>query len=138
MKTLFLKTLSLTILIIILSVAFASVSVAQTTKPPIIAPEIKSETLKLPHSKTDPNSAIKNEENYLMAVALPLMTRTIIAVSGGLAVLFVIVGGIQILTAYGQDEKIANAKKTIQYALIGLLISILSYAIVSIISAIRL
>lgn len=55
-----------------------------------------------------------------------------------MAVLFIIIGGIQILTAYGSDEKISSAKKTITYAIVGLLIAILSYAIVTIISSIQI
>ena len=49
-----------------------------------------------------------------------------------------IVGGIQILTAYGNEEKVSAGKKTMTYAIVGLLIAILSYAIVSIISGVRL
>jgi len=55
-----------------------------------------------------------------------------------MAFLFIIIGGIQILTAYGNDEKITNAKKTIQYAIVGLLIALLSYAIVSIIGGLNI
>ena len=69
---------------------------------------------------------------------MPNITKTIIAAAGACAVLFIIIGGIQMLTAYGSDEKIGKAKKTITWAIIGLLIAILSYAIVSIISAIKL
>ncbi|MFC1750864.1 hypothetical protein ACFL2V_18890, partial [Pseudomonadota bacterium] len=69
---------------------------------------------------------------------LPTITQTVIAAAGGLAILFIIIGGVQLLTAYGSDEKVTNAKKTITFAIVGLLIAILSYAIVSIISAVNL
>lgn len=78
------------------------------------------------------------EEYYLGGTLLPNITRTVITASGATAVLFVIIGGIQILTAYGSEEKIGKAKKTITWALVGLLIAILAYAMVSIISAINL
>ncbi len=67
-----------------------------------------------------------------------MVTQSVIALTGALAVLFIIVGAIQILTAYGKTDKIEAAKKTITWAIVGLLIAILSYAIVSVISAIQL
>ena len=78
------------------------------------------------------------EENFFRNVFLPDLTRTVITLAGGLAFLFIIVGGIQILTAYGNDEQVTAGKKTITYAIVGLVIAILSYAIVAIISAIQL
>jgi len=103
------------------------------TRPPIIPTQETTETLLIPRST--PGSA---EETYFGGSFLPILTRTIIAMAGVTAVLFIIIGGIQILTAYGNDEKLGKAKKTITFAIAGLLIAILSYAIVSIISAINL
>ena len=107
----------------------SQLGLAQSTPAPII-PEGVDENLLLPHTSGD------NEESTLTQELLPGITRTVIAAAGALALLFVIIGGIQMLTAYGNDEKITQAKKTMTYALLGLLIAILSYAVVSIISAI--
>jgi|WetSurMetagenome_2_1015567.scaffolds.fasta_scaffold118474_2 hypothetical protein len=115
-------------------VALAAIPAVFAQRPPIIPPGAEtSETLLIPKSPT--GSA---EETYFGGVFLPQLTTTIIAMAGVTAVLFIIIGGVQILTAYGNDEKIGKAKKTITYAIIGLLAAILSYAIVSIISAINL
>lgn len=116
-------------------ISLSSQMIVWAQRPPII-PEIPgdNEDLLLPH-QTSGNIA---EEQYFGGVLLPTITRTVIALAGGLAFLFMIVGGIQILTAYGNEEKIQNGKKTLTYALVGLVIALLSYAIVSIISAIRL
>lgn len=78
------------------------------------------------------------QEQYLGGVLLPTITRIVIASAGASAVIFMIIGGIEMLTAYGNDEKIANAKKTITYALVGLVIALLSYAIVTIISSVKI
>ena len=46
--------------------------------------------------------------------------------AGGIAAIFIIWGGYGYLTAYGNDEKAASAKKTITWALIGLFVVILA------------
>ena len=55
----------------------------------------------------------------------------IIAVSGLIAIVFVIVGGIQYMTSAGDPGKIKKAKDTILYAVIGLVICVLAFAIVN-------
>lgn len=55
----------------------------------------------------------------------------IILASGTVAVVFVIVGGINYMTSAGDAAKIEKAKKTILYAVIGLVICALSYVIVN-------
>jgi cytochrome bd-type quinol oxidase subunit 2 len=50
---------------------------------------------------------------------------------GLIAVIMLIYGGFRYLTAAGNDESVSKAKNTIMYALIGIVIIILSYAIVS-------
>ena len=54
---------------------------------------------------------------------------------GILAVIMVIYGGVTYVTAAGNDESIGNAKKIIMYALIGIIIILLSFAIVNTILA---
>lgn len=49
---------------------------------------------------------------------------------GLIAVAMVIYGGISYVTAAGEQSKVDNAKKVILYAIVGLIIVILSYAIV--------
>ena len=108
----------------------------KTTPAPIIPGDAEKQGIDLyiPHSP----QRVKSEGQFIGEEFLPSLTQTIIALAGGFAFLFIIIGGIQILTAYGNEEKIGNAKKTITYAIVGLLIAILSYAIVSIISGIKI
>ena len=55
----------------------------------------------------------------------------IIAVSGLIAVIFVVVGGINYITSSGDAAKVEKAKKTILYACIGIIITVLSFALVN-------
>lgn len=50
---------------------------------------------------------------------------------GIVAVIMVIYGGITYVTAGGKDEAIGNAKKIIMYSLVGIIIILLSFAIVN-------
>ncbi len=137
----YLKLFSLSwslVLIAGILINFQYAGAQNTTRPPIV-PDQGSDstisTLLIPHA--DPNQTIPDEQ-YFGGVLLPGITKTVIAAAAGLAFLFIIIGGIQILTAYGEEEKITGAKKTITYAIVGLLVAMLSYAIVTIISNIKL
>jgi len=67
--------------------------------------------------------------------ALVNMTNWILGFVGLIAVLMIIYGGVLYLTSAGDDSKAENGKKTISYALIGLLIAGFAYAIVKVIVA---
>lgn len=50
---------------------------------------------------------------------------------GVLAVIMIIYGGVTYVTAAGKDEALGNAKKIIMYALVGIVIVLLSFALVN-------
>ena len=52
---------------------------------------------------------------------------------GIVAVIMVIYGGVTYVTAAGEDEKIQSAKKIIMYAVIGIIIVLISFALVNMI-----
>lgn len=54
-------------------------------------------------------------------------------ISGAVAVLFVVIGGFMYLTSAGNEEQAGKGRKTIEYALIGLVIMILAYVVVSVV-----
>lgn len=66
---------------------------------------------------------------FLYIVKLIISTLGFIA--GVLAVVFIIMGGINLATSEGDPSKVANARKTISFAIIGLIIAILAPLIVS-------
>lgn len=68
--------------------------------------------------------------------ALEVINRAIayaIIVAGFLSVVFIFFGGISFILSGGQDDKIKQAVSTIRYAIIGLIITMLSVAIVAIV-----
>ncbi|MBQ3274914.1 hypothetical protein IJH46_00635 [Candidatus Saccharibacteria bacterium] len=59
------------------------------------------------------------------------ITNTILYIIGILSVVMLIFGGLKYALSAGDSKKVTDAKNTILYALIGLIISILAYAIVN-------
>lgn len=56
-----------------------------------------------------------------------------IILAGGLSVFYIFVGGISFILSGGQEEKIRQAIHTIRYAIIGLIVTILSVTIIKIV-----
>ena len=62
---------------------------------------------------------------------------TSIGLSAALSITFIVIGGYRYLTAMGVKEQIEKAHKTILWALLGLLLSILAYPITQILVSIN-
>lgn len=69
-------------------------------------------------------------EETLPKVVIKIL-NAIIGVSGLVAVVFIILGGIQYMTSTGDAGKVKKAKDTILYAVIGLVACVLAFAIVN-------
>lgn len=61
------------------------------------------------------------------------MLRIMMSILGGLSVLFIVVGGFQYVLSAGNEESAGKARKTITYAIIGLVVALLSFAIIAIV-----
>jgi len=112
-----------------------NIHIAYAQSPPPIIPENSTPggILFLPHTK---DSA--SEGQFLQEKLLPSITATIITITGGVSLLFAIVGGVLMLTSYGNPDNFAKGKNALIYALVGIVIGALSYAIVAIISSIQI
>ena len=63
--------------------------------------------------------------------ALTSILNAIILIMGIVAVIFIIIGGVNYMTSSGDSNKTKKAKDTILYAVIGLIICALAFAIVN-------
>lgn len=72
--------------------------------------------------------AQKPTDYYLVGLAILEM---LLMLAGILAVVFVVVGGYKYTIAQGNPEKIANARQTIQNALIGVVIAVIASRVVA-------
>ncbi|MBB1535934.1 hypothetical protein HG462_000975 [Candidatus Saccharibacteria bacterium] len=75
-----------------------------------------------------------SNQNDLMAQANTII-NVVIGVIGFVAVAFIIFGGVQYTTSAGDPGKVKKAKDTILYGIIGLVVSMLAYAIVNFVLA---
>ncbi len=59
--------------------------------------------------------------------------RIMLTIAGGVAVVFVIIGGYQYMTSAGNEEQAVKGKKTLINAIIGIIVIVLSYVIINVI-----
>ncbi|MBN1258415.1 hypothetical protein JXA05_01520 [Candidatus Peregrinibacteria bacterium] len=69
---------------------------------------------------------------------LPFAIKYAIRLAVAIAVIALIIGGYQYMTAYGDTEKNKKAQNTITYAIIGLILAITAYGIVTVLTSITL
>lgn len=70
-------------------------------------------------------------QNVFQTHMIPAAAAILLRVAGGLSVIFIVWACIQMVTAYGDTGKIATARYSILYSLIGMLLAILSQLIVA-------
>jgi hypothetical protein len=76
------------------------------------------------------NLNANSNKNDLMDVVNTII-NVIIGVIGFVAVVVIILGGVQYTTSAGDPGKVKKAKDTILYGIIGLVVALLAYAIVN-------
>ena len=57
--------------------------------------------------------------------------NTLLFITGMVAVLFIIIGGLRFITSNGDSNQASQARNTVLYAVIGLVVAIMAYAIVN-------
>jgi len=92
-------------------------------------------------SAIDPLKEVCNSENADTAVCsnrednvgdlLGTIINTMLFLVGAISVVMVIFGGIQYTISTGDSGRVSKAKNTITYAIVGLIVSFLAYAIVN-------
>lgn len=65
---------------------------------------------------------------------LSRITTWLLGLVGFLAMLALVVGGIRMITAFGNEQGVEKAKEIIKWAVIGLVVVVLSYAVIRIVS----
>lgn len=79
------------------------------------------------------NGGLMVTQQFNIVDLLNLGVAIAIILAGGLSVFYIFVGGISFILSGGQEDKIRQAIHTIRYAIIGLIVTILSVTIIKII-----
>lgn len=66
------------------------------------------------------------------------VVQILLLVAGSIAVIYLVVGGYQYIMARGNEEKTETARKTITSAIVGLVVIILAFAIITMVANILL
>ncbi len=79
------------------------------------------------------NGGLMVTQQFNIVDLLNLGVAIAIILAGGLSVFYIFVGGISFILSGGQEDKIRQAIHTIRYAIIGLIVTILSVTIIKIV-----
>ncbi len=74
-----------------------------------------------------------NRSTDIKELVRNVIVDLLLPIAGIIAVLFIIIGGYQYITSGGNEEQAESGKKTLQNAVIGLIIIILSYVIINVV-----
>ena len=80
------------------------------------------------------NEVCKDQQNQKLFGPGSIWTNivnTIIFLIGSVAVIMIIVGGLKYVTSAGDSSAVNGAKNTILYAVVGMVVSVMAYAIVN-------
>lgn len=77
------------------------------------------------------NAEVCKAKNDSINPLVQTIINTLLFAVGIIAVIMIIVGGIRYVTSNGDSGQIASAKNTIMYAVIGLIVSLMAFAIVN-------
>lgn len=72
-----------------------------------------------------PNSTGNISQGFTNAIGM------LFGVIGALAVIFIIIGGLQIATAAGNPARLKQGREAVIYSVVGLVVALLAYAIVT-------
>lgn len=125
------KIIVITVLLSLnLSLAFSSSALAQTNfQPPTVLPATDASIGGRGDACIGLATMIRSGNIHLRNIPcfIKFFTQTLISIAGSLAVIFIMIGGYRYVI--GRDEDKDAAKKTITYAIIGLVISLLAWVI---------
>ncbi len=108
-------------------------SANESTAPYIPKPDF----LPGPESQSESLSGAQTQE-YILNSSVPDVIKMLLGLFGIGAFLSIMISAINMLIAWGNEDKVTQAKKNLQFSLLGLAISIFAYAMVAIIVSLAL
>jgi hypothetical protein len=113
---------------LLLVTIFTGFSVAAIAAVPVGAIEVFDECENIPDSAVCQSTGTEGDDLPSMA---QIIVNTLLVVLGMVAVVMIVVGGFRYTLSRGEASEIKTAKDIILYAIIGLIVAIMAYAIVN-------
>ena len=104
-----------------------------TTTVPITAPAAQGMAIDTANMTGQVGDTIATLSNYTTMDLVQMFVVYAFVAAAGLSAVFVFIGGINFILSGGNDEKIKTAVNTIRYAIVGLIVTILSFTAVTIV-----
>ncbi|MBR5408525.1 hypothetical protein IK112_01080 [Candidatus Saccharibacteria bacterium] len=96
----------------------------------LVGPSVSADTPAHRYTDSTAQEKATGDSRDLMSI-LNLIINVALGVIGFVAVVMIIMGGVQYTTSSGDTAKVTKAKNTIMYGVIGLVIALLAFAIVN-------
>jgi hypothetical protein len=111
----------------------ASVVAGVTAAPAALAAVCNPDTTTTPLANGAACAQAAGTSSNLFAPggAFQTISDTLIFIIGAVAVIFLIIGGLRYVVSNGDPKNVSAAKDTILYAIIGIVVAIVSFAVVS-------
>ncbi|MFH1218658.1 MAG: pilin [Candidatus Peregrinibacteria bacterium] len=113
--------------VILISLTLAGATASAADSKPTLIPKPNY----LPGPSIEDQQKEEGTQNILVNKVLPMLGVGFTGMVGALSLIFLLIGGVRMATSYGNEESIKKGKEQVIYSIVGLLIAILAYAIVS-------
>ena len=130
---------SLQALVMVLGLSAASVAAVTVSAAPALADPAKCDTSQIGSSTSgDPLTAgtscsqggSQRENLFGQGGIFTVIANTLIFIVGAISVIYLIIGGLRYVTSGGDSKAVTTAKDTILYAIIGIVVAVISFALV--------
>ncbi|HVQ43448.1 MAG TPA: hypothetical protein VMT30_00575 [Candidatus Saccharimonadia bacterium] len=130
---------SLQALVMVLGVSSASVAAVTVSSAPVYALASDCNTGQINgNADSDPLKAgtacsqggSQRESLFGQGGIFTVIANTLIFIVGAISVIYLIIGGLRYVTSGGDSKAVTTAKDTILYAIVGIVVAVISFALV--------
>lgn len=112
-------------------IAFVAILGLSAVTVPVLSPSAVLAASATDKIKEGVNKVGGDENKTSLEDQIKTITNVLLFIIGAIAVIMIIIGGIRYVTSNGDASQTKAAKDTIMYAVIGVVVAILAYAIVN-------
>lgn len=97
----------------------------------LVAPTIGAQDLSMQSGANSAKGTDQVSDLFGNAGIFSTITNTLLFILGAISVIMIIIGGLRYVISGGDSNAVSAAKNTILYAVVGIIVAILAYAIIN-------